>query len=176
MDRQKRALKAATNATLVPILALILIFEEWGWEPLARLLGQLAKLPVWGRIEKLIMRLPPWAALVTFFIPMVALIPIKLLAWYWVAQGHAFLGLAVVVAAKVFGTAIVARLFTLTHPALMQMVWFARLYHRFRVWKDQIIARVTDTPQWQGLIAKKRRWGRKGRCALMRVRKAFAAA
>jgi hypothetical protein len=176
MERIKRALINAVNATLVPLLALLLIFEEWGWEPLSRLLANLAKLPVWGRVEKLIANLPPWAALITFFVPMLTLIPVKLLAWYWVAQGHTFLGLGIIVLAKLVGTAIVARLFTLTNPALMQIPWFARLYNRWKAWKDRLIARVKDTPQWRAFIAKRRRWGRQGRCVVMRVRRAFVPA
>ena len=34
----KRFLLALFNATLAPLLALVLIFEEWGWAPLASLL------------------------------------------------------------------------------------------------------------------------------------------
>ena len=176
MERIKRTLIGAVGATLVPLLALLLIFEEWGWDPLSRALARLAQLPVWGRIEKLISSLPPWAALITFFVPILALIPVKLLAWYWVAQGHTFLGLAIIAAAKLVGTAVVARLFSLTHPALMQMPWFARLYTRWKVWKDRMTARIKDTPQWRTFIAKRRRLVRKGRCALIRVRKAFAPA
>lgn len=175
-DRSRlfRLLTAAVNATLVPLLALILIFEEWGWDPLSRTLARLAGLPVWGRIEAFITRLPPWAALITFFVPMISLIPVKLLAWYWVAEGHALIGLAIVAAAKIVGTAIVARLFTLTHPALMQMPWFAAIYNRWKAWKDRTMLRVKDTPQWRRFIARKRRWGRRSQCALLRLRKAFA--
>ena len=33
-------------------LALILLFEEWGWAPLAALMARLARLPIWARLEK----------------------------------------------------------------------------------------------------------------------------
>jgi len=39
------------------LLALLVLFEEWGWEPLARLLGQLAKLPLIGWLEQRVARL-----------------------------------------------------------------------------------------------------------------------
>jgi hypothetical protein len=39
------------------------------------------------------------------------------------------LGLAVIVVAKIAGTALVARLFQLTQPALMKLGWFARFYY-----------------------------------------------
>jgi len=142
------------------LFALLLIFEEWGWDPLARLLYRMARLPVWSQIEKLIVRLPPYAALCVFAVPVLALIPIKLLAWYWVSQGHAVLGLSVVVAAKVLGTAIAARLFQLTQPALMQLAWFSRAYTAWKRWKDDITARVRQSTIW-----------RQARCGSRRVRR-----
>jgi hypothetical protein len=144
----RRLLTTLFNFTIGPVLALVLIFEEWGWEPLARLMARLAKLPLWARMEALIVRLPPYGALVVFFIPALMLLPIKLLALYWISRGHAFLGVAVVLVAKMLGTAAVARLFSLTQPALMQMVWFARLYGRWKPWKDALIARVKHSPVW----------------------------
>jgi len=175
VNKFKTILARIASATLVPLLALILMFEEWGWGPLSRMLGVLARLPVWSQIERLILRLPPYLALMTFLVPVVGIIPIKLLAWYWVAQGHVMLGLSIVLVAKIVGTAIIARLFTLTQPALMELPWFASLHGRWKRWKDRIIARVICTPQWKAFVVRRRRLGRIGRCALMRVGRAFAA-
>lgn len=166
MPNRNKLLTRLLNATLVPLVALVLIFEEWGWEPLSRFLSRMARLPVWGQIERLIARLPPYAALLTFFTPVVVLIPIKMLAWYWVAQGHAFLGLAVVAIAKIVGTAMLARLFTLTQPALMKLPWFASLYTRWKNWKDRMIAHVHDMPQWRAFIVRRRLLGRQVRRVL----------
>lgn len=147
----KRLLTAAFNATLAPVLALLLIFEEWGWEPLARLMTRLARLPLWAHMEAWIARLPPYAALVVFAVPMLLLFPVKLLALYAISQGHALLGLLVVLAAKVLGTAGVARLFTLTQPALMRLAWFARLYARWKPWKDNLMQRFRATAAWRAV-------------------------
>lgn len=153
MSLLKRLISGLFNFTVGPVLALILIFEEWGWEPLSRLLGYLARLPLWARMEAFIARLPPYAALVAFFAPALMLLPVKLLALYWISRGHAVLGLIVVLAAKMLGTAAVARLFALTQPALMQMPWFASLYGRWKPWKDALIARVKDSPIWRATAA-----------------------
>ena len=59
------------------------------------------------------------------------------------------LGLAVVLVAKMLGTAAVARLFTLTHPALMRLAWFAKLYGRWKPWKDALIARLKASAAWR---------------------------
>ena len=131
------------------LAALMLLFEEWGWEPLAALLARLARLPVFAWIERRITALPPWAALLVFFVPMLELLPIKLLALYLFGSGHAQLGLVLLVAAKLAGTALVARLFTLTQPALMRLAWFAYWYPRFKAWKDMLFDKVRQSVVWR---------------------------
>lgn len=163
MRRCLRLLFQTLKGIGTALFALVLIFEEWGWDPLSRLLYRMARLPVWSQVEKLIVRLPPYAALAVFAVPVLALIPIKLLAWYWVAQGHAVIGLCVVVAAKVLGTAVAARLFQLTQPALMQLPWFNRGYGRFKAWKDDITARVRQSPAWRKARWNSRRLSRASR-------------
>ena len=129
-------------------VALLLIFEEWGWERLSAGLAHLARLPLWGRVERWIASLPPWGALATFAVPAAALLPIKLLALFFIGRGHTFTGLVVLLAAKVLGTAIVARLFTLTQPTLMRLAWFARWYPRWKAWKDRVMDQVRLSPVW----------------------------
>lgn len=148
------------------IAALVILFEEWGWEPLARLLVKLGRLPVFAWLEEKIKALPPYAALALFFVPVGLLLPIKLLALYWLGEGHIIVGLSVIVGAKVIGTAIVARLFMLTHDTLMRLPWFARGYGRWEAWKNKLIRMVRATPTWQRLQARiqsVKRWWRDGR-------------
>jgi len=133
----------------VGLVAIILLFEEWGWEPLAALLARLARLPVWALIERRISELPPWAAVAVFALPVLVLFPVKLLALFVIGHGHALTGVGVLLAAKLLGTALVARLFTLTQPALMQLGWFARWYPRWKAWKDRVIAQVRASALWQ---------------------------
>ena len=131
------------------LLALLILFEEGGWEPLRRLLARLGRLPVLRQLEAAIARLPPHAALVVFLVPALALLPVKLLALGLIAQGQRMLGLAVIVVAKLVGTAVVARLFALTQPALMQLPWFARAYGRWSAWKAALLAQVRATWAWR---------------------------
>lgn len=161
----KRLLRSLFNISIGPLLALILIFEEWGWEPLQRGVTRLARLAVWRRMELLIRNLPPYGALLVFCIPALLLFPIKLLALYWIGNGHALLGLAVVLVAKMLGTAAVAWLFGLTHPTLMRLPWFANLYGRWKPWKDQLIAQMKATAPWRAAQASVRH----GRAVLRRM-------
>lgn len=153
MHYVKRFLTTLFHSTV----ALVLIFGEWGWVPLSRAMDRLARLPVWSQLETLIRRLPPYAALATLCVPMLTLLPVKLLAVYWMARGHTVLGLLVVLAAKVVATAVAARLFKLTQPALMQLGWFRRGYPRWLVWKDGVIAKVKHSRPWRQAQAVTRR-------------------
>lgn len=143
-------LKKIRRLLLAP-LVLVLLFEEWGWTPLARAFARLARLPLWARLESAIKHLPPWAALLVFGVPVASLVPVKLLALYLFAQGHAVAGLTLVIAAKVLGTAMAARLFELTEPALMRLPWFARIYLPFKKWKNQLLAQVRQSALWRGV-------------------------
>ena len=134
-------------------LVLLLLFEEWGWEPLARGFKALARLPLWGAMERRIASLPPWAALLAFAVPVLALVPIKLLALYLLGNGHLVMGFGLLICAKIAGTAFAARLFQLTQPALMRMRWFARLYTPWKIWKNRILGQVRNSAPWQSIIA-----------------------
>ena len=149
------------KALLTWIVALLILFEEWVWEPLAHLLARLGRLPVIGWLERRIAALPPRLALVVFFIPALMLLPVKLLALWLIGQGRTILGVVVIVLAKVVGTAVVARLFMLTQPQLMTMPWFARLHARWVAWKGTVMAQVRASAPWRAaraISARARAW------------------
>ncbi|MCK9688892.1 hypothetical protein [Scleromatobacter humisilvae] len=129
-------------------VALLILFEQWGWLPLARALGQLARWSVVARLERRIAALGPRVALAVLFVPALALLPIKLAALWFVALGRVALGLAVLVVAKLLGTALVARLYLLTQPQLMRLGWFARMHGRWIAWKTRIVASLVESPGW----------------------------
>jgi hypothetical protein len=139
------------------LLALIILFEEWGWEPLKRAMAFIARWPPFAWIERRIAALPPYAALTVFFLPTLLLLPVKLGALWLIGRGQAMLGLIVIVLAKLVGTALLARLFQLTQPALMRLDWFARLYTRWSVWKAALLVRVRASWAWRvGRVVKRR--------------------
>ena len=146
-------LRRLLRAVFLPVVALLLVFEEWGWAPLAAAVARLARLPILRHIEAGIARLPPWAALCAFVVPAAALLPIKLLALLLFGRGHAASGVLLLLLAKVGGTALVARLFVLTQPALMQIGWFARWYPRWKDWKDGLLEQVRNSSLWRAARA-----------------------
>ena len=131
------------------LLAVVIVFEEWGWRPLADLLGRLARWRPWAAVELVIIRLPPYAALVVFVLPSALLLPLKFLALFLVAKGQIFLAGLLFVAAKVVATALVARLFMLTQPALMQIGWFASVHDTVMPWKDALVEQVHASWPWR---------------------------
>jgi hypothetical protein len=131
------------------VLALLILLEEWGWQPLAELMGRLARWRPWARAETAIARLPPYAALAVFVLPSTLLLPLKFLALFLIARGYLLLAGLLFAAAKVGATALVARLFLLTQPALMQIGWFAWAYDRFIPWKNALEAYVRSSYVWR---------------------------
>ncbi|MBW8848711.1 MAG: hypothetical protein JF607_27595 [Burkholderiales bacterium] len=148
------------------VFALLILFEEWGWEPLRRVFALFARLPVIRQFEALLKRLPPRWAFVVLVLPSLLILPIKLAAVWLVTRGHVLLGVGIVVAAKLFGTALLAWLFQLIQPALMQLPWFARVYARWTAWKAELLAWVRASGVWRTARAIKlrmKRFFRRGR-------------
>lgn len=146
------------------LLAMLILFEEWGWEPLQRALAWVARLPGLRWLERRVQSLSPYAALAIFLLPTLMLLPVKLLALWLIGQGQVIFGTLVILAAKLVGTAVVARLFSLTQPALMQLAWFASAYARWTIWKTALLAQVRASWPWRfGRMLKhriKQRWQR----------------
>jgi len=131
------------------LVALILLFEEWGWRPLSALMARLARFRLWALTELWIAGLPPYGALLTLAVPSVILIPAKLLGVYLLATGHFITAGVIIVAAKFASTALIARIFLLTKPALMQIPWFAYAYGAFVPWQEALFARVRGSWPWR---------------------------
>ena len=146
------------------LLALVILFEEWGWVPLQHALAWIGRLPGLRWLERRIQTLPPYAALALFLLPTLLLLPVKLLALCLIGQGNVLAGTLVILLAKLAGTAIVARLFSLTQPALLQLAWFAKGYGRWVGWKNALLTQVRASWPWRfGRMVKHRvrqRWQR----------------
>lgn len=131
------------------IAALILLFEEWGWQPLSNLLARLARYPLWAKLELFIAGLPPYGALLALGIPSAVLIPAKLLGVYFLTTCHLITAGIVIFLAKIASTALIARVFLLTKPALMQIGWFAYAYEIFLPWQEALFARIRASWVWR---------------------------
>lgn len=124
---------------------------------MAALLGRVARLKPIAALEGLVRQLPPYAALAVFALPSILILPLKLVALVLVAGGHTVSAAALFIGAKIVGTALLARLFMLTEPALMRIPWFKRGYDTLMPMKEALLAWVRDSAVWKlGRIVKAR--------------------
>lgn len=155
--RALRALATGARFVLQVLVALVIVFEEWGWRPLAAALAQLARLKPVAWIEAKIQLLPPYGALLVFGAPSLLILPLKLVAVYLIASGREVAATALFIAAKVVGTAIVARLFQLTEAQLLRIPWFARAYGILMPWKEALTVWIRASWPWRyGRLLKER--------------------
>lgn len=131
------------------VAALVVLFEEWGWRPLAAFLASLARFAPWARLERAIAGLPPYGALAALALPTSILFPLKFVAIYLLAQGQALAATALFIAAKIASTALIARIFLLTKPVLMQIGWFAAAHDLIVPWKDRMFAMIRASWPWR---------------------------
>ena len=144
-----RLLKKILAAPFVFVAAVFILLEDWLWDDLARLAAAIGRLPILRSIEAVLVGLPPYAALLCFAAPSLLLVPVKLAALYFISHGQATLGLVTAAAAKVAGTALVARIFTLTRANLLRIGWFAWSYERFLAFKTRIYTAIKSTTLYQ---------------------------
>jgi hypothetical protein len=145
----KTSLKKILAAPFVFLAAIIVLLEDWLWDDLVRLMAAIGRLPVFRQIEMFIITLPPYGALAMFVTPSLLLIPVKLAALWFIAHGQPALGFLTAIAAKIAGTALVARIFTLTKPKLLGIGWFAWLHDRFVAFKAKVYAFIKATKIYQ---------------------------
>lgn len=150
-------LRRSLRGALLVLAAAVLFIEEWGWRPLTACMAWLAKWPPLARLEAAIRQVSPRWALVLFIVPATLLFPIKLVALWLIHRGHAALGLAVILAAKLLGTALVGRLFVLTESQLTQFAWFVRALTWWRATKERVKAAVKRSASWRLAQVIKRR-------------------
>ncbi|MBI2742191.1 MAG: hypothetical protein HYX38_37330 [Rhodospirillales bacterium] len=159
----KRHLKYALELLFVPIAAAVVFIEETLLRYLGLAMAAIAKWPPVAAIERWLRRLPPWAALLAFGAPSLLVIPIKLSA-VWFALHHRYaLSLLSIVIGKMLATALVARLYMVLRPTLVQMAWYLRTETWLFDWRDRLYAFMRALPAWQkakAMIQDVRRWMR----------------
>ena len=113
---------------LISAVAIALLFEEWLWEKLSGLMARIGKLPVFRQLESGIKRLSPYPALACLAVPWFLLLPAKISALWLLSHDHALAGIGTILLAKLGGTALVARIFSLTRNQALSIVWFNGIY------------------------------------------------
>ena len=111
------------------VLALLFLLEAWLWDHLQPLVARVVNLIPWdafkARLARLIERLPPWATLLVFIIPFIAMLPLKFLEVYFLATRNWLGAAGVILFVKLVGLGITAFIFDVTRDKLLQMAWFS---------------------------------------------------
>ena len=149
----KAKLKKILAAPFVFLAAVFVLLEDWLWDDLLWLMTFIGRLPVLRQLERLIANLPPYLSLAVFAVPTLLLIPVKLAAVWLIAHGQHMLGLLMVIGAKIVGTALVARIYSLTHEKLLRIGWFARWHERFVAFKAKVYAYLKASSIYQTVHA-----------------------
>ena len=144
-------LKRILTPPLIVLAAVLMWIEESLWEFLKVLTGWVAKFPLIRWYEGFLRTLPPYPTMVVFLIPGACLFPVKLAALVLMKRGMWFTGLSVIIAAKVLGTAIVARSYVVCQPKLMTIGWFARLHDWLIATRDELYGRIKAMPLYQAM-------------------------
>ncbi len=162
---RKRLKKIITYPAML-VAAVIVLFEELIWDKITDLVAWLARMRWVARLEAWVATLGPYPTLALFAVPILTLLPIKIVALYLIAHGRVGLGILVVVLAKVSGTAISARLFVIAKPKLMTFPTFVLVYNqvvRFKHWAHDMVAGWPVMPAVRRAVAALKQWGQRFR-------------
>jgi hypothetical protein len=122
------------------LLALVFLFEAWLWERLKPIVGWFVALVPWralkARTKAAIAHLPPVATLFVFLVPVILLLPLKLVGLWLLARGLWLGAMATLALAKVVSMGVTAFIFDLTRPKLLQLAWFRWLYEHMLAWLE----------------------------------------
>jgi hypothetical protein len=123
----RRGPKDFLTMPLVVAAALAFLIEEVLWAWVSRLMAYIGRWPPITRLETVIRRLPPYAAVALFILPWLVILPVKLGALWLVGSGHILTGATLFAAGEVFGVGLLARFTMLCLPTLRRLAWFVRV-------------------------------------------------
>ena len=131
MPAPAEILRRCVVQTLLFTAAVVLLVEEWLWDRSNDAFARLAARPVLRSVESWCRARPPGQALALFLVPVAVVYPCKMLAVLAVGKGYVTGGVAAFLLAKVVATALFARVYRLTEPAIMQYPSLRRGRDRF---------------------------------------------
>ena len=154
------------------LLAAIFLVEAWLWDVVGGLIGAIvAALPIPAlrrALRRLIDSMPAIFALALFVVPVLVILPFKLVGLALIAKGRVLLGGGVFLLAKTVGLGVTAFIFDVTRPKLLQLPWFSWLYAHVLTWLARAHALIdpikNEVRAW---------WRRELRPVRRRVRRVF---
>ena len=130
---------------LLSLLAVILIIEEWLWDLLSALGHSLVRLLNLERVERWLSQTSPRTALLAFLLPILIVTPINIAAIWLLLHGLLIEGVLLEVCAKLLGTLLVARVFSLTKTQLLTFRVIAAIYNTISYWLRWAHEKIAET-------------------------------
>ncbi len=140
------------------IASFVLLFEEWLWTWTTRALARLSRFAAIASTERWIGAQSPRASLALLLTPLLILAPFKVLAIALMYAGQATLGVTVLVADKLVVTALFARVWQLTEPAVTRIDPVRRLRDAFLRLRGALHAWLDAQPAYVEMRAIVRRY------------------
>jgi hypothetical protein len=151
----RRFLRRLFTPPLYVLAVLVILVEDFLWDPLQRIVGAIIRRLHLQRAEAWLARRRPYTALALFLVPMALVFPLKLLAVFLMTRGWVAGGVGLLLGAKVAGTAVLARLFTICKPALLSIEWFARAHRWVVGLEEAAMAWLRASAAWRAARALK---------------------
>lgn len=135
-----------TKRGLCFLLAIIFLFEAWLWDKLYPIVAKLISFLPWENtkawIANRVQHLPASACVFIFIIPVLTILPIKILGVWLISKQYIFSGIIVFISAKVVGLGVTAFLFETSKEKLLSLRWFMWLYKTVLKIKSWAVAQV----------------------------------
>lgn len=139
-------MRTVIRKPLLLLLAAIFMLEAWLWDitgaAIYRLLGWIPRERLKAAISRSLMGLSPWLTLCIFIIPVLILLPLKILTLWLLTHDHLFAAVGMALMAKLAGLGVSSFLFSLCKPKLMQLRFVAWLYRRCIIWRARAVAAI----------------------------------
>jgi hypothetical protein len=137
------------------LLAIIFLIEAWLWDQLEPIVARVvAAIPLHAFKQWLAERvdeLSPAMTLVVFVVPVIPLFPLKMVGLWLLTHEYWTSAIFTILFAKFLGVGVMAFVFDVTRPKLLEMPWFERLYDfiiamraKAAVLVDPVKARILD--------------------------------
>src|SRR5436309_15408255 len=121
-------------------LAVLFLIEAWLWDHLEPIVARVVAVIPWQRLKALLARriatLSPTATLLVFLVPVIVIVPFKVLGLWLVAEGYWVHAAGMLLLAKIAGLGTTAFVFDACRDKLLQLVWFRLLYESLLALRD----------------------------------------
>ena len=132
---------------ILVFLAILFLIEAWLWDRLEPVVARIVAIIPFARLKAVAARwidaLPPLGTLVLLAMPAGAVIPLKLLSFWLMAQGAWAQAISLFLFAKMAALGSTAFIFDVGRYKLLQLGWF-RKFHDYVIWLRQWAHALVD--------------------------------